>query len=85
VRDQRYQRVLTRVNVNATRAYSMHTTGYAFDIARNYSSRRQAAAFQFVLDRLAAVGAIAYIHEYAAIHIAVASDARAKLTLLDLG
>jgi hypothetical protein len=85
VRDQRYQRVLTRVNVNATRAYSMHTTGYAFDIARNYSSRRQAAAFQFVLDRLVAVGAIAYIHEYAAIHIAVASDARAKLALLDLG
>lgn len=85
VRDQRYQRLLTRVNVNATRSYSMHTTGYAFDIARSYASRRQAAAFQFVLDRLTAVGAIAYIHEYAAIHIAVASDARARLALLDLG
>ena len=85
VRDRRYQRVLMRVNVNAARTYSMHTTGYAFDIARSYASRRQAAAFQFVLDRLSAVGAIAYIHEYAAIHIAVASDARAKLALLDLG
>jgi hypothetical protein len=85
VRDRRYQRVLMRVNANAARTYSMHTTGYAFDIARSYASRRQAAAFQFVLDRLTAVGAIAYIHEYAAIHIAVASGARAKLALLDLG
>jgi Family of unknown function (DUF5715) len=84
VRDRRYQRVLTRVNANATRNYSMHTTGYAFDIARTYSSGRQAAAFQFVLDRLVAVNAIAYIRESAAIHIAVASDARAKLALLNV-
>ena len=42
-----------RVNANAARTYSMHTTGYAFDIARAYGSRRQAAAFQLVLDRLA--------------------------------
>jgi len=82
VRDNRYQRVLMRVNANAARTYSMHTTGYAFDIARSYASRRQAAAFQFVLDRLTAVGAIAYIHEDAAIHIAVASDATQKLRLL---
>ena len=82
VRDDRYQRLLTRVNPNATQAYSMHTTGYAFDIARSYSSVRQAAAFQFVLDRLTAVGAIAYIREFGAMHIAVAADARRKLALL---
>jgi hypothetical protein len=82
VRDNRYQRVLMRVNANAARTYSIHTTGYAFDIARSYTSRRQAAAFQFVLDRLTAVGAIAYIREAAAIHIAVASDAQRKLALL---
>ena len=52
VRDRRYQRVLQRVNANAARSYSMHTTGFAFDIARDYGSRRQAAAFQLVLDRL---------------------------------
>jgi uncharacterized protein YcbK (DUF882 family) len=85
VRDGRYQRVLTRVNANAARTYSMHTTGYAFDIARDYGSRRQASAFQLVLDRLQAVNAIAYIREAAAIHIAVASDAPAKLALLNLG
>jgi soluble lytic murein transglycosylase-like protein len=82
VRDNRYQRVLMRVNANAARTYSMHTTGYAFDIARSYSSRRQAAAFQFVLDRLTAANAIAYIREAAAIHIAVATDAAAKLAQL---
>jgi hypothetical protein len=85
VRDRRYQRVLLRVNGNAAHNYSLHTTGYAFDIARVYGSRRQASAFQLVLDRLRAVNAIAYIREAAAIHIAVASDAPAKLALLDLG
>lgn len=82
VRDNRYQRVLMRVNANAARSYSLHTTGYAFDIARNYADERQARAFQFVLDRLTAVNAIAYIREASAIHIAVASDASAKLKQL---
>ena len=75
LRDNRYQRVLMRVNANAARTYSIHTTGYAFDIARSYASARQAAAFQFVLDRLVGANAIAYIREAAAIHVAVASDA----------
>jgi hypothetical protein len=83
VRDNRYQRVLTRVNSNAARSYSMHTTGYAFDIARTYAGDRQARAFQYVLDRLVAANAIAYIREAAAIHIAVASDAAAKIKLLE--
>jgi hypothetical protein len=83
LRDNRYQRVLMRVNANAARTYSIHTTGYAFDIARVYSTSAQAASFQFVLDRLRAVNAIAYIREAAAIHIAVASDAQKKLALLD--
>jgi hypothetical protein len=82
VRDTRYQRLLMRVNANAARTYSLHTTGYAFDIARSYTSAKQAAAFQFVLDRLTAAGAVAYIHEDSAIHVAVASDAQAKLKLL---
>jgi soluble lytic murein transglycosylase-like protein len=82
VRDDRYQRVLTSVNYNATHSYSMHTTGYAFDIAREYGSLREARAFQTVLDKLAAVDAIAYIREAEAMHIAVASDAARKLALL---
>jgi len=83
VRDLKYQRVLTHVNANAARSYSLHTAGYAFDIARSYGSNRQASAFQYVLDRLTAANAIAYIREAAAIHITVASDARSKLRLLE--
>jgi hypothetical protein len=82
LRDNRYQRVLLRVNANAARTYSIHTTGYAFDIARAYGSSQQASAFQFVLDRLVAANAIAYIREAGAIHVAVASDAERKLALL---
>jgi uncharacterized protein YcbK (DUF882 family) len=79
VRDDAYQRKLMRVNANAARSYSIHTTGYAFDIARSYSSQRQARAFQYVLERLEALGAIAYIREAAAIHIAVASKVSPEL------
>lgn len=82
VRDDRYQRLLTTVNAAATRAYSLHTTGYAFDIARSFSSGAEKRAFFRLLARLQAVNAIAYIPEYAAMHIAVASDAPAKLALL---
>lgn len=82
VRDDRYQRLLTRVNPVATKKYSMHTTGYAFDILRSFSSGAEKRAFFRVLDRLQAVNAIAYIPEFAAMHIAVASDAPAKLALL---
>jgi hypothetical protein len=82
VRDDRYQRLLTTVNPVATKAYSMHTTGYAFDILRSFHSAAQKRAFFRVLARLQAVNAIAYIPEFAAMHIAVASDAPAKLALL---
>jgi hypothetical protein len=73
VRDKRYQRVLAATDREATTAYSLHTTGFAFDIARNYRSRAQALAFQFVLDRLTARGLIAWVREPGAIHVAVAS------------
>jgi hypothetical protein len=73
VRDERYQRLLAAGDIEATHAYSLHTTGFAFDIARTYRSRAQALAFQFVLDRLAARGLIAWVREPGAIHVTVAS------------
>jgi hypothetical protein len=73
VRDKGYQRVLAATDEEATTAYSLHTTGYAFDIARMYRSRAQALAFQFVLDRLTARGMIAWVREPGAIHVTVAS------------
>jgi hypothetical protein len=76
VRDLDYQRLLARRNPFATRAYSLHTTGFAFDIRRRYASRAQAAAFQFMLDRLQALNLIAWVREPGSIHITVSSEAR---------
>ena len=74
-RDDRYQRLLTARNIEATRNYSLHTTGWAFDISRTYASRRQALAFQFLLDRLTALDLIAWVREPGAIHVTVSRDA----------
>src|SRR4051794_13207289 len=82
VRDRAYQRLLVRRNIQATRAYSLHTTGYAFDILRRYKSRKQALAFQFMLDRLTALNLIAWAAEPDAIHVTVSSDARELLPVL---
>jgi hypothetical protein len=75
VRDVQYQRLLGSSDVEATHGYSLHTTGYALDIARRYASAAQAAAFQAVLDRLQALNLIAWVREPAAIHVVVAGDA----------
>jgi hypothetical protein len=83
VRDGGYQDALVRDNREATRNYSLHTTGWAFDVLREYRSDRQARAFQFVLDRLRSLNLIAWVREPAAIHITAARDAEALLPLLD--
>jgi len=82
VRDEAYQRRLIDRNGEATRGYSLHTTGWAFDVARRYRSRRQALAFQFVLDRLQVLDAIAWAREPGAIHVTAAPEGRALLPLL---
>lgn len=74
-RDDSYQRALTAQNIEATHNYSLHTTGFTFDIARRYASPQQALAFQFLLDRLTALDLIAWVREPGAIHITVAGDA----------
>ena len=80
-RDQQYQDELVGVNDEATSAYSLHTTGYSFDILRKYSSDRQAEAFQFVLDRLRALDVIDYAVEPEAIHVTVSNEAAPLLDL----
>ena len=76
VRDVRYQRALIPRNPEATQRYSLHTTGFAFDVRRSYASPAQALAFQYMLDRLQALGLIAWVREPGAIHVTVASEAR---------
>jgi hypothetical protein len=81
VRDRYYQRQLHEVNDQATGAYSLHTTGYSFDVLRDYSSDRQAQAFQFMLDRLRALDVIDYAYEPEAIHVTVSDEAQPLLDL----
>jgi hypothetical protein len=75
VRDLEYQRLLVRDNVFATREYSLHTTGFTFDVRRDYVSRAQAVAFQYMLDRLQSLNLIAWVREPGAIHITASSEA----------
>lgn len=79
VRDSSYQRALGRRNREATRGYSLHTTGYSFDVLREYESREQALAFEFWLNRLQAMNLIAWVREPAAIHVTVSREAGARL------
>lgn len=76
-RDEGYQRRLIRSgNGEATSGFSLHTTGWALDVARDYASREQALAFQFWLDRLQALDLIAWVREPGAIHLTVSRRAQ---------
>jgi hypothetical protein len=75
VRDLEYQDLLVGENPEATSGYSLHTTGWSFDILRDYEDREQARAFQFALDRLRALNLLDYTYEPAAIHITVSDEA----------
>ncbi len=74
-RDREYQDLLVGINSEATTEYSLHTTGWSFDIRRRYASDRQARAFQFALDRLRAHAILDYAYEPAAIHVTVSENA----------
>jgi hypothetical protein len=83
VRDQRYQDLLLSAgNGEATPNYSLHTTGWAFDILRSYRSHAQALAFEFMLGRLQSQDLIAWVREPAAIHVTVSSRAQALVGVL---
>jgi hypothetical protein len=74
VRDSKYQGLLVGSNPEATPNYSLHTTGWAFDVSRHYRNRRQALGFQYALDRLQALNLIAWAREPAAIHVTASKD-----------
>ena len=73
VRDREYQDLLVQTNPQATEEYSLHTTGWSFDIRRDYASRAQADAFQYALDRLSSLALIDYAVEPGAIHVTVSN------------
>ena len=70
---------LTPHDPGAVADADMHATGFAFDIRRRYGSGAQAAAFQWTLERLEALGLIAWTRGRSVIHIVVSprADVRA--------
>lgn len=48
---------------------SLHATGFTFDVRRRYGSGAQAQAFQWTLERLQALGLIAWARGRAVIHV----------------
>jgi hypothetical protein len=79
VRDLSYQELLVGSNPEATDEYSLHTTGWSFDIRRDYESSAQAVAFQYALDRLSALALIDYAVEPGAIHVTASGDGAERL------
>jgi hypothetical protein len=81
VRDANGQQALAQRHLSKP-GYSASTSGYGFDIARRYANRRQAEAFQAMLDRLQALNVIAWERRPDTIHITVSDEANALTPLL---
>ncbi|HXG76036.1 MAG TPA: hypothetical protein VNJ53_05655 [Gaiellaceae bacterium] len=62
---------------------SLHATGYSFDVRRRYGSGAQAQAFQWALERLQALGLIAWARGESVIHVTVSPLAAAQPVAAD--
>jgi hypothetical protein len=77
VRDLPYQQLLVATNAQATRRFSLHTTGFAIDIAKP----RVQWPLRFLLERLQSLGVIAWVEEPGAFHMTVGPDAKRFMPL----
>jgi hypothetical protein len=66
---------LTPPDLDGTTHASLHATGYSFDVRRRYGSGAQAQAFQWTLERMQALGLIAWTRGRAVIHVTVSPRA----------
>lgn len=82
VRDVAYQERLGAENIQATKALSQHTTGWAMDFSRSYRTGAQAQLFQWTLTRLQALNLIAWVREPTAIHLTFSSEATERFAPL---
>ena len=83
-RDETYGRRLAaagRARGEPPRPFSPHSTGFSFDIAREYPSLRVRRAFAYVLERLRALRVIDYVYEPEEIHVTAGPDAERLLEL----
>jgi hypothetical protein len=79
VRDLPYQDLLVRTNIQATPEFSLHTTGFAIDIAKP----RAESVLRFLLERLQALNAIAWVEEPGAFHLTVGREAEPFMPIYD--
>lgn len=82
VLDARYRALLGAADPEFAGGYDLHATGWTFDISRRYAGRPQAAALQFMLDRLEALDLIAWRRIGDVIHVVVSSGAAALVPRL---
>ena len=75
--DEEAAATLTPHDPGAEADSDMHATGFAFDIRRRYGSGAQAAVFQWTLERLEALGLIAWSRGRSVIHVVVSPRADA--------
>jgi hypothetical protein len=73
--DEAVGNVLTPRDPGAAAHAGVHATGFAFDVRRRYGSGAQAAAFQWTLERLQALGLITWTRGRAVIHVVVSPRA----------
>ena len=83
VRDLKYQDALIGVNSQATRSFSLHTTGFAVDVSRDFRNKREEQAFIYVLERLRAHNVIDFVFEPGAIHFTVGPEGKRLMPVLE--
>ena len=79
VRDLPYQELLVATNIQATSEYSLHTTGFAVDVAKP----RAEGPLRFLLERLQALDVISWVEEPGAFHFTVGPRAKALMPLYE--
>jgi hypothetical protein len=83
VRDLKYQNALIGVNSQATRSFSLHTTGFAVDVSRDFRNEREEQAFIYVLERLRAHNIVDFVFEPGAIHFTVGPEGERLMPILE--
>jgi hypothetical protein len=72
VRDRKYEDLLP---FGVDSSGTLHTSGFSFDIRRNYGTHARAEAVQFMLDRLTAMNLVAWIRLPGVLHVTASGDA----------
>jgi hypothetical protein len=70
-----YDEASARATPGAAPHASLHASGNSFDVRRQYGSGAQAEAFQWALERLEALGLIAWFRDDSVIHVTVSPNA----------